>query len=79
MKTPTTILLTAVLFAFTACEPKTPVEKVKDKVDDALDRRPNEKLRDAGEDLKEGAKDTKDAVKEAAQDTKEAVKDAVKE
>lgn len=79
MKTPTTIFLGTIFLALTACEPKTPGEKVKDKVDDALDRRPNEKLRDAGENIKEAAKDTKDAVKEAAHDTKEAVKDAVKD
>lgn len=41
----------------------------KDSVNDALDRRPNEKVRDAAEDvgdsMKRGAGDTKDAVKDA--------------
>ena len=66
------LILTATLFALTACEPKqTTSEKVKDKVNDALDRRPGEKVRDAAE-------DTKDAVKDAAKDIKGAVKDATK-
>ena len=53
------ILTTAVL-AFAGCEPqKTTTEKVTDKVNDALDRRPGEKVRDAAE-------DTKDAVKDVA-------------
>ena len=66
MKTRTTITLAGALFAFAACEPKTPAEKVKDKVGDALDSRPNEKLRDAGENVKDAAKDAKDGVKDAA-------------
>ncbi len=58
--------------ALAACEPKqTTSEKVKDNVNDALDRRPGEKVRDAAE-------DTKDAVKDAAKDIKGAVKDATK-
>ena len=49
MKLQHCLTLAAVLLTFSACEEKkTPGEKVKDKVDDALDRRPNEKLRDAG-------------------------------
>jgi hypothetical protein len=51
-----------------ACERKpTVTEKVTDKVNDALDRRPGEKVRDAAE-------ETKDAVKDAANDVKDAVK-----
>jgi len=52
--------------AMTSCERD---DTLKEKVDDALDRRPAEGLRDAGEDVK-------DAVKDAADDTKDAAKDA---
>jgi hypothetical protein len=63
------------LFAFSlllplaACDqkPASTAEQIKDKVNDALDRRPNEKLKDAAEDLRDGAKvavkDLKDATK----------------
>lgn len=53
---------------FSACEPKSGADQLKDKVNDALDRRPNEKLRDAAEDVRDG-------VKDAVKDVKEAVKD----
>ena len=66
------LILPFALLALAACEPKkTTGEKVKDSVNDALDRRPGEKVRDAAE-------DTKDAVKDAAKDLKSAVKDATK-
>lgn len=66
------ITLATTVLALTACEPKqTTSEKVKDNVNDALDRRPGEKVRDAAE-------DTKDAVKDAGKDIKGAVKDATK-
>lgn len=65
-------ILAAALLALVACEkPQTTSDKVKDNVNDALDRRPGEKVRDAAE-------DAKDAVKDAAKDTKRAVKDATK-
>lgn len=38
-------------------EPKTPVEKVEDKVKDGLDARPGEKVKDAGEEVKDAVKD----------------------
>lgn len=59
------------IFAFLpACEKKanTTREDVKEAVDDALDRRPNEEVKDAVE-------DARDAVKDAAKDVKDAVKD----
>ena len=61
----------AIFAALTACEkkPETLGEKIEDKVGDATNSRPNEKLKDAAE-------DTKDAVKDAARDVKDAVKDA---
>lgn len=52
--------------ALTSCERD---DSVGEKVDDALDRRPAEGVKDAAE-------DTKDAVKDAADETKDAVKDA---
>lgn len=65
-------ILAISVLSLAACEPKqTTSEKVKDAVNDGLDRRPGEKVRDAAE-------DTKDAVKDAAKDIKGAVKDATK-
>lgn len=45
------LLLT--LAALPACRKKTTGEKIGDKVDDVLDQRPGEKIRDAVEDAKE--------------------------
>jgi len=50
----------------TSCEEK---KTLGDKVDDAMDSRSNEKVKDKAEDVN-------DAVKDAAKDTKDAVKDA---
>jgi hypothetical protein len=62
------LLATPILLplAMTSCERN---ESLKEKVDDGLDRRPAEGVRDAAE-------DTGDAVKDAAKETKDAVKDA---
>lgn len=57
----------AAMTTLTSCERR--AETVGEKIDDALDNRPAEGVRDAAE-------DAADAVKEAAKDTKEAVKDA---
>jgi type IV pilus biogenesis protein CpaD/CtpE len=59
------VLLAVAVAVFAGCDqkPKSTSEQVKDKVNDALDRRPNEKLRDAAEDVRDG-------VKEAAKDLK---------
>lgn len=61
----------ACAFSVVSCKQKetTPVGEFKEAVNDGLDRRPNEKLKDAGE-------DAKDAVKDAAEDLKDAAKDA---
>lgn len=61
----------AFAFLFPACEkkPETAGEKVKEAVDDALDRRPAEGVKDAAE-------DAKDAVKDAAEEVKDAAKEA---
>jgi hypothetical protein len=64
------LLLLPLFVIVTACDQKpTTTESIKNKVNDALDRRPNEKLRDAAEDLR-------DRVKEAAKDLKAPNKDA---
>lgn len=65
------LIVTATLLALPACEKRTTTEKVKDNVNDALDRRPGEKVLDAAE-------DAKDAVKEAGKDVKDAVKESTK-
>ncbi len=50
-----------------ACEkkPETPVEKLEDKVMDGLDARPNEALKDAGEDASKAIENAGEAVKDA--------------
>jgi hypothetical protein len=60
-------LALVLLVGLAACEqkPKSTTEKIKDKVDDALDRRSNEKLRDAAEEVQEGAKEVAKEVEEA--------------
>ena len=64
------LLVLPLFILLAACDQKQSTSAtVKDKVNDALDRRPNEKLRDAAEDLRDG-------VKEAARDLKAASKDA---
>ena len=47
------LLTLALLSVSAACREKT----LGDKVDDALDQRPGEKVRDAGEDVKDAVKD----------------------
>lgn len=51
----------------TACEkkPETPVEKLEDKVKDGLEMRPNENLKDAGEEAGKALENAGEAVKEA--------------
>jgi hypothetical protein len=50
---------------FTSCERKP--KSLGEKIEDGLDTRPNEKIKDAGE-------DASDAVRDAARDVKDAVK-----
>jgi len=60
------VLIAAVLLALPACEQQ-PNANQKDGIKDALDTRPDEKMRDLGEDIEKKAKDVgsdlKDAVK----------------
>lgn len=66
------LILTASLLSFPACEKKqTTSEKIENKIDDALDQRPGEKILDAVE-------NSEDAIKDAADDVKEAVEDTTK-
>lgn len=61
-------LIIAILLSMTlpACEQKQTgtTEKIIDKVNDALDRRPDEKARDTIEDVRETAEDTSKEIKE---------------
>ena len=61
------ILIAASLLTLPACEQQ-PNSNKTDGIKDALDARPNEKMRDLGEDIGKAAKDigrdVKDAVKE---------------
>jgi hypothetical protein len=64
------LMIAATLMVLPACDqPKTGTEKVMDNVDDALDRRPGEKARDAadaaGDKLEDAGKDIKESVKDA--------------
>jgi len=67
MKISHLILALPLIFTLLACEqkPTSTTEQVKDKVNDALDRRPNEKLKDAAEDVRDGAKSAVKDLKEA--------------
>jgi len=71
-KTSKAALLTALLIgasiSLAACNKKedTPMEKASDSVGDALNMRDHEKLKDAGEDAKDAAKNTMEGVKEEA-------------
>jgi hypothetical protein len=58
----TSLFCTASLLLLVACEdrPKTTSEKIESKVDDALDQRPLESVRDAAEDTKAAAKNAAD-------------------
>jgi hypothetical protein len=76
MKSIRTLLLALpLLFALAACDNKQPEPTLgsnnKDSLNDALDRRPHEKTRDAAEDIG-------DSIKRAGGDAKDAVKDETK-
>lgn len=76
------VLVIAVMFlALPACEQKqTTTEKVMDRVDDALDRRPDEKARDIAEDIGDKVDDALDRrPDEKARDMVENISDQLKE
>lgn len=63
------LIIGATLLTLPACDNKqTGSEKVMNKVDDALDRRPGEKIRDAAEDAGHELDDAAKAIKESAKD-----------
>ncbi|MCU0795623.1 MAG: hypothetical protein MUF31_06770 [Akkermansiaceae bacterium] len=63
-----------------ACSKKegTVGEEVKEGVNDALDRRPGEGVRDAVEDAGDAAEDIGESVEDAAEEVGDAVNDAVR-
>lgn len=67
--------LAAMLLTLTACESK-PNLNQKDGVKDALDARPNEELRDAGEQVGDAVKDAGHEIKDAANDAGQEIKEA---
>jgi len=71
-------LAVAAVSGLTACEkkPETPMEKVEDGIKDSLDMRPNEAMKDTGEDLKDAAQNAGEAIKEGAAEVKQEVKEA---
>ena len=74
------LIVAGTLFTLPACDrrPPTPEEKAKDKIDDAFDRRPHEKLRDAAEDIGDAAKDVGKDIKKGAKEAGEDIKEAIK-
>ncbi|HEY0917260.1 MAG TPA: hypothetical protein VGE22_20440 [Solimonas sp.] len=55
-------------FGVTACkkEEPTPMQKAEENVKDAFDARPNEQMKDAGEDAKSAVENAGDAVEKKA-------------
>ena len=80
MKLIATLLIASTLVALPACSEKPSVTgNGKNSVNDALDNRPAEPIRDAAEDVGDAAKDAGTAVKDAAVDLKNDVKEEVNE
>ncbi len=67
-----TLVLATAVASLSACSEPSTSEKIQDSVNDALDRRPAEPLRDAAEDMKQAAEDAAEDVKDAAADAKDA-------
>jgi hypothetical protein len=80
MKLVATLLIASALVALPACSDKPAVTgDGKNSVNDALDNRPAEPVRDAAEDIGDAAKDAGTAVKDAAVELKDEVKEEVNE
>ncbi|MBK7491592.1 MAG: hypothetical protein KBF68_10905 [Nitrosomonas sp.] len=77
-------MIAIALSTLSACgqKPTETTEKVMDKVNDALDRRPNEKAHDAVEDITSAVKDASEEaqgkMEEIAKEIKNKTEDAVK-
>lgn len=78
MKLTHLVMIAVATVALAACGQKNESAgaKVENAVDDALDRRPAEELRDAAEDAGDAVEDAAKDIKEAAQDAAGEVKDA---
>lgn len=76
------IAAAAAICGLASCKQKEapPSGSIREKIDDALDRRPNEKIKDAVEDLSQDAKKAgkgiSDAVDQAAQDAKKKIEES---
>ena len=79
------IMIAAMFLALPACEQKqTATEKVMDRVDDALDRRPQEDAQDLAEDMSDKVEDALDRrsgekARDVAEDVSDELQDAAKE
>jgi len=63
------LIITATILMLPACDQtQTGSEKVMNKVDDALDRRPGEKVRDAAEDAGDDLEDAAEEIEDSAKD-----------
>lgn len=67
------LLIAAIIFGtgmscvlFTGCEDKP--KSIGERIEDGLDTRPNEGLKDAGEDIKDAVEDAGDELKDAVKD-----------
>jgi len=63
------LIITVTILMLPACDQiQTGSEKVMNEVDDALDRRPGEKVRDAAEDAGDDLEDATEEIKDSAKD-----------
>lgn len=73
-------MIAGLILVLPACDQiQTGTNKVMDKVDDALDRRPGEKARDATEDLGNELEDASEEIKESVKDAGEEIKESAKD
>ena len=86
MKSYFVIMIAAMFLALSACEQKqqTNTEKVMDRVDDALDRRSDEKAHDIAEDISDKVDDALDRrsdeeIRDAAEDISDELSDELKD
>jgi len=74
MKIHACLFLVATLVVMPGCGEKSSVNQT-DGIKDAFDARPNEGLRDAGEDIGDAVKDAGRGIKNAGENLKDAVED----
>lgn len=68
------------MLALSSCkESSSAGEELKENVNDALDRRPGEKVKDAMEDAADAAEDAGKEIKDGVKDAAEEIKDKVNE